>query len=259
VALSWPAVTGASHYRVYRGTSSDPARTTALTGWQTPTNHTDYTAVPGTGYFYWVLAAVDSAGNRASAFGAGKKGSRARDCNANGVPDQNEPDADDDGVIDGCDNCPGTPPGMRVDEHGCSEPIDADFDNDGDVDGVDYGVFAGCFNGTGNPINAGCEPVDLNGDQHVDGVDYGLFAGCFNGSGNPSDCARRVSAADLDRDGDVDGADFGIFAGCFNGTGNLVNAGCEVADLNADNSVDGIDYGIFASCFNGSGNRPACG
>jgi hypothetical protein len=67
--------------------------------------------------------------------------------------------------------------------------IAQDFDGDGDVDGADYGVFAGCFNGTGNPINSGCSQADLNGDNAVDGVDYGLFASCFNGTGNPPACS----------------------------------------------------------------------
>jgi hypothetical protein len=66
--------------------------------------------------------------------------------------------------------------------------VPADLDSDGDVDGADYGIFAGCFNGTGNPINPGCAQADLNADNAVDGVDYGLFATCFNGTGNPPAC-----------------------------------------------------------------------
>jgi hypothetical protein len=60
--------------------------------------------------------------------------------------------------------------------------------------------------------------ADLNGDGFVDGNDFGIFGGCFNGSGNPITCGEPC--ADLDNDGDVDGSDFGIFGGCFNGTGN---------------------------------------
>lgn len=63
-----------------------------------------------------------------------------------------------------------------------------DFDGDGDVDGVDYAVFAGCFNGTGTPVAAGCEAEDLNGDAYVDGADFSLFAACFNGSADPPAC-----------------------------------------------------------------------
>jgi len=72
-----------------------------------------------------------------------------------------------------------------------SEPVMADFDRDGDVDGADFGVFAGCYNGAGNPIHAGCDDVDFDGDQHVDGTDYSVFASCYNGSGNPPVCLVR--------------------------------------------------------------------
>lgn len=61
----------------------------------------------------------------------------------------------------------------------------ADFDCDGDVDGSDFGMFAGCFNGDGNPVSAACRDMDLTGDGDVDGADFGIFATCFNGSSNP--------------------------------------------------------------------------
>jgi hypothetical protein len=66
--------------------------------------------------------------------------------------------------------------------------VAADLDGDGDVDGTDFGVFSGCFNGTANPVGAGCNPADLNVDGSVDGADYGILSGCFNGSGNPPAC-----------------------------------------------------------------------
>jgi hypothetical protein len=65
----------------------------------------------------------------------------------------------------------------------------ADMDGDCDVDGGDFGILAGCFNGTGSVVSGSCLSADMNGDQYVDGVDYGLFAACFNGSGNPPACA----------------------------------------------------------------------
>lgn len=62
----------------------------------------------------------------------------------------------------------------------------ADFDSDGDVDGVDFGSFAACFNGTGNPLpSAACADIDMDKDGDVDGADFGVFAACFNGTGNP--------------------------------------------------------------------------
>jgi hypothetical protein len=64
-----------------------------------------------------------------------------------------------------------------------------DFDGDGDVDGVDFGFFASCFNGTGNPyVSVECSVVDRNADGSVDGADFGTFAGCFNGTGNKGAC-----------------------------------------------------------------------
>ena len=67
----------------------------------------------------------------------------------------------------------------------------ADSDEDGDVDGVDFGVFASCFNKSGNPPKTGgCTPAqgakfDFDNDGDVDGVDFGKFSSCFNGSGKP--------------------------------------------------------------------------
>ena len=70
-------------------------------------------------------------------------------------------DSDDDGVLDDNDQCPGTPPGVKVTSDGC--PVDSD--NDGVADYIDR-----CPN---TPANV---PVDINGcpfDSDGDGVpDY---------------------------------------------------------------------------------------
>ena len=52
VSLAWPAVTGASGYRVYRGTSA--ATATTLVGSPTGASFVDTTAANGTTYFYAV-------------------------------------------------------------------------------------------------------------------------------------------------------------------------------------------------------------
>ena len=54
VSLAWPAVTGASGYRVYRGTSA--TSTTTLVGSPTGASFVDTTAANGTTYFYAVSA-----------------------------------------------------------------------------------------------------------------------------------------------------------------------------------------------------------
>lgn len=182
VELSWPAVPGASHYRVLRNTADNPLTATAISGWLTDLAFTDTTAVEGVGYFYWVIAAIDDSGSRASDFGAGVKGSLARDCDDNGVPDQNDPDADGDRIPDACDQCPNTIPGAQVDLNGCPPLIPADFDRDGDVDLNDLDVLAGCFSGPRIPRTAGCVKADLDSDYDVDQSDFGKFQRCFSGA-----------------------------------------------------------------------------
>jgi hypothetical protein len=63
----------------------------------------------------------------------------------------------------------------------------SDFNIDGSVDGCDYGHFAQCFNGTGNPIPDGCVDSDLDDDNDVDGADYGIFASEFTGTVSSED------------------------------------------------------------------------
>lgn len=57
-----------------------------------------------------------------------------------------------------------------------------DFNVDGAVDGSDFGHFAQCFNGAGNPIDNACADADLDDDNDVDGADYGAFAAEFTGT-----------------------------------------------------------------------------
>jgi hypothetical protein len=81
VTMTWSAVTGASYYCVYRASSA--TTTNALGNWQTTLTYADTSAVPGTVYSYWVAAAVDSAGTRASALGGPATGIRLVSCTTN--------------------------------------------------------------------------------------------------------------------------------------------------------------------------------
>lgn len=74
-----------------------------------------------------------------------------------------EVDSDGDGVLDGADQCPGTPRGASVDARGC--PLDSDGD----------GVYDGLDQCPGTPKGAvvdarGC-PLDGDGDGVYDGID----------------------------------------------------------------------------------------
>jgi outer membrane protein OmpA-like peptidoglycan-associated protein len=72
-------------------------------------------------------------------------------------------DADNDGVPDRKDNCPDTPVGARVDEHGC--PIDSDHD------GVPDGLDQCADTPAGAQVDArGC-PMDSDNDKVWNGID----------------------------------------------------------------------------------------
>ncbi len=102
-------------------------------------------------------------------------------------------DSDGDGVLDRRDDCPDTPPGAIVDEHGCPK----DSDGDGVYDGIDR-----CPN---TPRGAtvdewGC-PKDSDGDGVYDGIDQ-----CPN---TPPGAIvdERGCPKDSDGDGVYDGID----------------------------------------------------
>ncbi|HNY28114.1 MAG TPA: InlB B-repeat-containing protein [Candidatus Sumerlaeota bacterium] len=66
VETAWDAVTSATHYRLWRAAEggTDPVD---LTGWQTATTFRDESVTPGVTYHYWVQAAANATGFRASA------------------------------------------------------------------------------------------------------------------------------------------------------------------------------------------------
>ncbi len=72
------------------------------------------------------------------------------DCNANGVPDENEADDDSDGVINACDGCPNDPNKIVPGNCGCGIAY-TDADCDGVPDGEDL-----CPNVDDNIFGPGC-------------------------------------------------------------------------------------------------------
>ncbi len=69
VKVSWNSVTDASHYCVYRATSSGGTKS-PVSGWQTGTTFDNTSVTPGQIYYYWAKAAVNSSGDNASDYSA---------------------------------------------------------------------------------------------------------------------------------------------------------------------------------------------
>lgn len=68
VTVTWSAVSGATHYNVYRNTVNNSSMATSLSGWITTTSFNDATATPGTTFYYWVKSAKSSTGSYASEY-----------------------------------------------------------------------------------------------------------------------------------------------------------------------------------------------
>ena len=132
-------------------------------------------------------------------------------------------DSDGDGVMDGKDQCPGTPLGAVVDKKGC--PVDSD--KDGVPDGIDK-----CPNTpAGVKVDAkGC-PMDSDKDGVPDGVDK------CPGTPEGATVDKDGCPSDADKDGVYDGIDT-----CPNTpAGAKVDAkGCPM-DSDGDGVFDGID------------------
>ncbi|MCK4660422.1 MAG: thrombospondin type 3 repeat-containing protein, partial [Phycisphaerae bacterium] len=107
----------------------------------------------------------------------------SQDCNSNGYPDECEPDSDDDGTIDDCDNCPevANPDQADFDNDGVGNVCDDDIDNDGvlnDDDVCDYtplGLPPELIEPDGSVLG------DLDGDCDVDLDDFALMQARFTG------------------------------------------------------------------------------
>jgi len=79
VFVEWQPVTSANCYRVYRSESEAGAKT-ALGNWQADRQLTDTSATSGVQYYYWLVAAVDSDGKKASGYSNCDAGYRVETC-----------------------------------------------------------------------------------------------------------------------------------------------------------------------------------
>ncbi len=76
IPVSWNTVSGATNYKVYRAISPTGTRT-EISSWQPGASFDDTTATAGLTYYYWVKAAADGSGAKASDFSAPHTGRRA--------------------------------------------------------------------------------------------------------------------------------------------------------------------------------------
>lgn len=60
-----------------------------------------------------------------------------------------------------------------------AEPCVGDLDGNGQTDLEDYTIFAGCMEGTRQPLMLGCEAADIDTDGDVDLGDFALFQVAF--------------------------------------------------------------------------------
>ena len=73
VLVQWNGVLNANYYRVYRSSTMIGAKT-PLGNWQAGLAYSDNPSFSDTVYYYWVVAAVDNQGNRASDYGGPDNG-----------------------------------------------------------------------------------------------------------------------------------------------------------------------------------------
>lgn len=65
VEITWNSVSSATHYQVYRANYLIGTKT-PISGWNTQNYYLDSNVTPGTIYWYWVKAATNSSGDKAS-------------------------------------------------------------------------------------------------------------------------------------------------------------------------------------------------
>jgi formylglycine-generating enzyme required for sulfatase activity len=230
-----------------------------------------------------------------------------KDCNDNGIPDPcdldcgpsggpcdvtgcgQSNDCDKDDVINDCDFCPDTPPGVLVDDAGCPllfgpccfststcidnrdadecTAIGGDYLGDGLICGDDPdGDWAfGCDDGCpvdpnkSAPGTCGCgvPDSDTDGDGLID-----CFDPCPNTPVGPgtNECGCSATGACCFTAGfcwdDLDPTTCRQINGAYQGDGSICEDGCGFGDFDEDSDVDLRDFAYFQRCFTGAGGGP---
>ncbi|NOT00711.1 MAG: right-handed parallel beta-helix repeat-containing protein [Phycisphaerales bacterium] len=217
------------------------------------------------------------------------------DCDSNNVPDECQPDGDGDGVINPCDQCPTTAPGVPVRPDGCPQVgacciNNACQNNTGAAlclgfNGVFLGDLLGCtqdpdgdtivgcadrcpFDGTKTqPGLCGCGVADTflrgagdggcnnNGTPDVCDINSGDSADC-NGNHLPDECEIRVSST-------APGGPFFCTSGCNadcnnNGIPDVCDLGQVSNDCNGNSVPDECDVAGGAPDCDGNGVPDSC-
>lgn len=116
IRVTWDSSLGATHYQLFRSTSSDVSTAAPLTDWIEATSYNDADTVPDDAYYYWVKAAASSSGYHASGYSNRDVGRRSLDCNGNHVPDATDitggtsADCNSNAIPDECEVAAGTQP-----------------------------------------------------------------------------------------------------------------------------------------------------
>jgi hypothetical protein len=189
------------------------------------------------------------------------------DCNGNGVPDEclSEGHQDNDGIPDGCDNCPEVANTQQLDSDqdgagdacdncvGIPNPQQEDLDGDGLGDVCDSDI-----DGDGVPDSADICPAHPDPDQtdsDADGIGDACDACAQTNPGsvvNELGCPEFVPG-DFDSDGDVDQEDFGRLQACYSGVGHpQEDERCSDIKMDSDDDVDSNDWILFHNCMTGA-------
>lgn len=203
------------------------------------------------------------------------------DCNKDRVPDECESDDDGDGIINDCDSCPSTPPGVLIDDSGCPIPLgpccfptvpcidSRDADECVAVGGDYLGDGLTCANDPDGDGAFGCDdacPVDPNkivpgtcgcGVRDSDTDGDGIIDCLDSCTDTPADAA--VNACGCSEIGaccfgagfcwdDLEPTACREITGIYQGDGSICVEGCGFGDFDEDGDVDLRDFAYFQSC-----------